>query len=218
MSLKRELSNAETEISGSRAIQIHPSPSDVDERYFEGALHSTYCAIIGGALLCVLGATLACLNSQVALSIFLSLVSISIFAIGSHGVRRKDKTSLLVFLSVCFVAGLYSSVRLSMTTMLFVMAILGRVQPVNQQSQVVDNVSRGKLLALLGSDVLGSFSLLVFWIVAGYTVYKCINLITERKNRSIQRHLNVIRDTIDVNGVQLASRPSSNSSSAVLKV
>eukprot|EP01057_Protomagalhaensia_wolfi_P002858 Protomagalhaensia_wolfi_Nauph_80__2857@NODE_2959_length_931_cov_577_910314_g2321_i0_p1_GENE_NODE_2959_length_931_cov_577_910314_g2321_i0NODE_2959_length_931_cov_577_910314_g2321_i0_p1_ORF_typecomplete_len211_score11_51DUF1616/PF07760_11/6_3DUF4131/PF13567_6/4_4e02_NODE_2959_length_931_cov_577_910314_g2321_i0196828 len=198
-SLKREISNAETEISG--RISVVDAGSDIDERYFEGALQSVQCAVLSGSLFILIASGFAVMDGSIGLSLLLSPLALAVLLVGSQGVKRRRSSYLVFFLVICCFGICYSAGRLTLWVTIAVMMALGKPSPFPDALPHGTQARVGILLALEG---LLSICLLLFWIVSGYTTHRLIRIISDRHARSVERHrMSVIRDTLEATVVPI---------------
>eukprot|EP01055_Gregarina_sp_Pseudo9_P000167 Gregarina_sp_Pseudo_9__166@NODE_110_length_4202_cov_130_651453_g102_i0_p3_GENE_NODE_110_length_4202_cov_130_651453_g102_i0NODE_110_length_4202_cov_130_651453_g102_i0_p3_ORF_typecomplete_len219_score56_87Mtp/PF03821_16/0_029PTPS_related/PF10131_9/0_1CD20/PF04103_15/2_9DHHC/PF01529_20/1_3e03DHHC/PF01529_20/3_7_NODE_110_length_4202_cov_130_651453_g102_i0269925 len=209
MSMKRDLSCAETELSN-MSVCVESGmgvvdPTAPDERYFEGALQTVQCATLAGSFLVAMWALWAVVDGDYLISLVNCVGAVLIFVLGVQGVRRKERSYLISFLAIAALAASYSLVKFILCAT-FVLALHGR-----SELEVQHNFhnSKSKVLTLYALEGLVALSLMAFWTVAAYCTYRLVRLVEERRARAVHRHqLSVIRDSLEASTVAVQVRPS----------
>lgn len=209
MSIKRDLSCAETELSNASICIENGIGSDgssaliaTDERYFEGALQTVQCAALAGACLIAMSAIWAVLDGEFFLSLICCAAALLVFILGIQGVRRKEHSYLVSFLVVVALAAVYSFVKVVLCTT-FILAVASR-----SDADIIRafSTTKTRLLTIYALECLVSVSLTTFWAVAAYSTYRLVQLVSERRARTVQRHqINAIRDSIEATVVDVRS-------------
>eukprot|EP01054_Gregarina_sp_Poly1_P003482 Gregarina_sp_Poly_1__3481@NODE_200_length_11544_cov_123_517644_g179_i0_p6_GENE_NODE_200_length_11544_cov_123_517644_g179_i0NODE_200_length_11544_cov_123_517644_g179_i0_p6_ORF_typecomplete_len210_score19_04Mtp/PF03821_16/0_015Jagunal/PF07086_12/12Jagunal/PF07086_12/2DUF5336/PF17270_2/0_41Tetraspanin/PF00335_20/0_5PMT_2/PF13231_6/2_6PMT_2/PF13231_6/1e02Patched/PF02460_18/1_1e03Patched/PF02460_18/0_46_NODE_200_length_11544_cov_123_517644_g179_i051235752 len=196
MTMKRDISRATTDLSHAS----EGGDAGETDRYFEGALQTVRCAALAGGLLIAASAVWAVLDGDLLVALLNSLAGFMIVALGVRGVSRKEPTYLICFTIMSCLAMVYSFVKVVLCVA-FVLAVHAR--PASDIQQAFRN-SKSKVITLYVLESLVSMSLTLFWTVAGYSSYRLVRLLEERRSRIVQRHhLNVIRDTIEATVLQV---------------